>query len=106
MDGVISMENVSVKSLKDELIKKQKIIDDQNRTIHKLKYELNEFMSELYWQTPKNERNAGRKSIITSQLKGSVQILKNEGKTIKAIASELNISVGLVHKILHLPPTR
>lgn len=48
----------------------------------------------------KNSRNAGRKP-IENRLKYKVLELKNEQKlSIRAIAKELNISIGSVHKII------
>ncbi len=49
-----------------------------------------------------NERNAGRKPKLNDELITQIHKLKNEnGMTIQTIASQLNISVGLVHKALH-----
>jgi DNA-binding transcriptional regulator YiaG len=49
-----------------------------------------------------NERGAGRKKKLTSELIGQIHKLKHEQyMTIQQIAEELNISVGLVHKALH-----
>ncbi len=54
-------------------------------------------------QTKKhNERNAGRKPKLNQELITNIHKLKNEnGMTIQAIAEQLHISVGLVHKALH-----
>jgi DNA-binding NarL/FixJ family response regulator len=58
---------------------------------------MNDFLAELYWQGSKNERNAGRRSIITAKLKGDVRELRKSGKSFKDIASDLKISVGTAH---------
>ena len=97
------MEETTVKTLENALIEKQKIIERQEQRIQELNGQLNEFLSEIYWRGPVNERNAGRRSVITSQLREDVHKLKNEHKPIRTIASELKISVGTVHKILNSP---
>ena len=49
----------------------------------------------------KNERNAGRKSKFGNEEKGKIIMLFCQGKSYRAIAKEMNCSVGLVHKILN-----
>ena len=52
----------------------------------------------------KNERNAGRKSKFGNEEKGKIMKLFLEGKSYRAIAKEMNCSLGLVHKILNEQP--
>lgn len=52
----------------------------------------------------KNERNAGRKSKFGNEEKGIVTMLFLQGKSYRAIAKEMNCSLGLVHKILNEHP--
>lgn len=50
----------------------------------------------------KNSRGAGRKTKINDELISGVHKLKNEGLSISAISNQLNISVGLVHKVTQI----
>lgn len=52
----------------------------------------------------KNERNAGRKSKFGNEEKGKITKLFLQGKSYRAIAKEMQCSVGLVHKILNEQP--
>ena len=81
----------------------EKEVKEQEQTIRILKEMISRFNGEMYRRGPVNERNAGRKPIITVRLKEDVHKLKNEHMTIRAIADELKISVGTVHKIIHMP---
>lgn len=67
----------------------------------KLQKQCNEMISGKYWEPTKNERGAGRKSIITDKLKNDVNINRASGMTIKEISEKIGISTGLVHKILN-----
>jgi DNA-binding NarL/FixJ family response regulator len=88
--------------LQKELAENKLIIERQKKELQRTKDVLNELLSIWYWRGPDNYRNAGRRSIITGRLKEDVHKLKNEGKTIKTVAHDLKISVGTVHKILHM----
>lgn len=54
-------------------------------------------------QKIKNERNAGRKKKFTKEEVATIDMLHLQGKSIRAIAKEMNCSVGLVHKLLNEP---
>lgn len=54
---------------------------------------------ELKNEPSKNERNAGRKTIITDEMTFAVDQYRKDGLTYRQIADEMGISVGLVHKI-------
>ena len=54
-------------------------------------------------QKIKNERNAGRKKKFTKDEIATIDMLHLQGKSIRAIAKEMNCSVGLVHKLLNEP---
>lgn len=78
-----------IKSLEQENEElKQRIIELENRnSVHKIK----------------NERNAGRKRKFTREEVATIDMLHLQGKSIRAIAKEMNCSVGLVHKLLNEP---
>ena len=54
-------------------------------------------------QKIKNERGAGRKTKINNDVITRVTMLRLQGKSIRAIAREVELSVGTVHKILNEP---
>lgn len=54
-------------------------------------------------QKIKNERNAGRKRKFSKEEIATIDMLHLQGKSIRAIANEMNCSVGLVHKLLNEP---
>lgn len=54
-------------------------------------------------QKIKNERNAGRKRKFTEEEISRIQMMKLQGKSYRAVAKEMNCSVGLVHKLLNEP---
>lgn len=54
-------------------------------------------------QKIKNERGAGRKSKFGNEEMATMTMLKLQGKSIRAIAKEMNCSTGLVHKLLNEP---
>ena len=50
-----------------------------------------------------DKRNrAGRKSKMTEKLTVNIYKLRKENMSIRKIAEKLGVSIGLVHKILHL----
>jgi DNA-binding NarL/FixJ family response regulator len=100
--GGLKIEGITLELLQKELAAKQLKIEHQEKELKRTKEVLNELLSIWYWRGPNNYRDAGRRSIITDRLKEEVRKLKNEGKTIKAVAHDLKISVGTVHKILHM----
>lgn len=64
-----------------------------NETIQELISEDNQV------QKIKNERGAGRKTIISDELSNNVRKLRLDGETFQNISDKLKISVGLAHKI-------
>ena len=48
-----------------------------------------------------NERGAGRKNKFTSEQVKEIQLERDKGKSIRAIAKEFNCSASLVHKLIH-----
>ena len=67
------------------------------------KYKILQSLYEKKQEKKHNERGAGRKPILNDELITHIKKLKNEnGLTMQAIAEKLNISVGLVHKALHM----
>lgn len=89
-------------SCEKELAEKQAIIDRLTAENARLKQDLSDMISGSYWEQPWNERNAGRKTIVTKKLISSVHKLINEQWTMRAISKELNISLGLVSKISNM----
>ena len=51
--------------------------------------------------TINNPRGAGRHSIVNANHRERVVELKSEGKSMRQIAFETNLSVGTVHKLIH-----
>lgn len=70
--------------------------------ISELEQELEEIKNNVH--NSKNERNAGRKSKFGNEEKGRITMLFLQGKSYRAIAKEMNCSLGLVHKILNEQP--
>lgn len=48
-----------------------------------------------------NPRAAGRKARKSTEIIQNIRRLRNEGMTIRSIASETGCSVGYVHKLIH-----
>lgn len=90
---VIKGHEITIKA-KDETIK------NNRDTIQKLLKENEELKSDKV-QKIKNERGAGRKSRFKDEDIEIIKNLRNEGKSYKAIAEEMNCSVGLVHKLIN-----
>jgi DNA-binding NarL/FixJ family response regulator len=76
-----------------------KLRDEANH-VQKLKDEFTEKLSEEYWKPKTNERNAGRKSILTHEIISDINRMRADGLAMKRIADNLNISAGLVHKVI------
>ena len=70
--------------------------------ISELEQELEEIKNNVH--NSKNERNAGRKSKFGNEERGKITMLFLQGKSYRAIAKEMECSVGLVHKILNEQP--
>ena len=82
---------------RDELLKELEVA---HQRIQELEKELSELKGV---QKIKNERNAGRKKKFTKDEIATIDMLHLQGKSIRAIAKEMNCSVGLVHKLLNEP---
>ena len=91
---VIRLNEITIKA-KDETIK------NNRDTIQKLLKENEELKSNNNVHKIKNERGAGRKERFTEEEKATLKMLRFQGKSYRAIAKELNCSVGTVHKIIN-----
>jgi len=91
-----------------ELGEVHNLISKQRNEIVKLGKEVNSIRQLKTEHNPKlcinckvptwNERGAGRKSKITTELKAQVRQLREDGLSYRAIAQELDISSGLAYK--------
>lgn len=66
--------------------------------IQKLNYELEELRKSN--GIKKNERNAGRKSLVTKELISKIKEMSDNGINQKLISENVGVSVGTVNKIL------
>lgn len=73
-----------------------KLINEQSEVIENLKYTLSERLEQ-----DRNRVQTGRKERFTSAEKELIKMYKVQGKSIRAIAGELNCSIGLIHKIIN-----
>lgn len=92
---------------RDDLMAKLEVLEKQilelvDQNI-KLKNRIIELEGQNSVQKIKNERNAGRKRKFTPEEEHSIKMMKLQGKSYRAIANEMNCSVGLVHKLLNEP---
>lgn len=85
---------------RDELLVE---LEEANRKIAELEQRIIELESFNNVHKIKNERNAGRKRKFTIDEIAIIDMLHLQGKSIRAIAKEMNCSVGLVHKLLNEP---
>lgn len=85
---------------RDELLVE---LEEANRKIAELEQRIIELESFNSVHKIKNERNAGRKRKFTIDEIAIIDMLHLQGKSIRAIAKEMNCSVGLVHKLLNEP---
>lgn len=85
---------------RDELLVE---LEEANRKIAELEQRIIELESFDSVHKIKNERNAGRKRKFTLDEIAIIDMLHLQGKSIRAIAKEMNCSVGLVHKLLNEP---
>ena len=102
-----------IDGLEKEIEKKKALISEQekelftyranNEHVQKLKYELQEKLSDLYWAPVKNERGAGRKPILTPKIIASIKALKKDGMTQRDIAKKMGYSLGLINKACNTP---
>lgn len=72
------------------------MIEEQNKVMENLKYTLNERL-----EYEKNKVHTGRKERFTGAEKEIIKMYKAQGKSIRAIATELDCSIGLIHKIIN-----
>ena len=73
----------------------------QSVLIKKLEKEIKDLRNTSLNQPKHNERGAGRKPIVDDTRRELIKMYRAQGMTIKAIATQENISVGLVHKIVN-----
>lgn len=92
---------------REELLKYIEVIENHIRSLEQENEELKQRIIDLEngnsVQKIKNERNAGRKRKFTKEEVAIIDMLHLQGKSIRAIAKEMNCSVGLVHKLLNEP---
>ena len=94
---------IIIKKLDQAMIlaaKKNEIIDNLIKENTWLKEEVDKLKTNNV-QKIKNERGAGRKTKINDDVIRIVTMLKLQGKSIRAIAKEVELSVGTVHKIIN-----
>ena len=93
-----------------EVVKRGKIIENQEKEIQKLKSEIQKLKNEnkalknnkaVSDKKIYNERGAGRKERFSEQEKEMMKMYRIQGKTIKEIAEMYSCSVGLIHKIIN-----
>ena len=94
LETVVKGHEISLKA-------KEVTIKNNRDTIQELLKEIEKLKSNNCVQKTKNERNAGRKSKIDDNIISVVTMLKLQGKSIRAIAKEIDLSVGTVHKIIN-----
>lgn len=85
---------------REDLLKYIEVLERENE---ELKQRLIDLESGNVVHKIKNERNAGRKRKFTKEEVAIIDMLHLQGKSIRAIAKEMNCSVGLVHKLLNEP---
>lgn len=93
---------IIIKKLDQAMIlaaKKNELIDNLIKENTWLKEEVDKLKTNNV-QKIKNERGAGRKTKINDDIIKRVTILKLKGKSIRAIAKEVELSVGTIHKII------
>lgn len=92
---------------REELLKYIEVIENHIKSLEQENEELKQRIIELENVNSvhkiKNERNAGRKRKFTPEEELFIQKMKLQGKSYRAIAKEMNCSVGLVHKLLNEP---
>lgn len=93
LETVVKGHEISLKA-------KEVTIKNNRDTIQELLKEIEKLKSNNCVQKIKNERNAGRKSKITDDIIRTVKMLKLQNKSVRAIAKEIDLSVGTVQKII------
>lgn len=92
---------------REELLKEIEIMEDYIQFLEmenqNLKDKVAALEDEKSVQKIKNERNAGRKRKFTPEEEHCIKMMKLQGKSYRAIARDMNCSVGLVHKLLNEP---
>ena len=93
---------IIIKKLDQAMIlaaKKNELIDNLIKENTWLKEEVDRLKTNNV-QKIKNERGAGRKTKINDDIIKRVTMLKLKGKSIRAIAKEVELSIGTIHKII------
>lgn len=95
----IQLEYKSLVSQKeyDDLVKRYEKLEEKHKELLNLYSRQEEKLEKIY-----RRNRAGRKSKMTEELTVNIHKLRKENMSIRKIAEKLGVSVGLVHKILHL----
>ena len=81
----------------DDLVKRYEKLEEKHKELLNLYSRQEEKLEKIY-----RRNRAGRKSKMTEELTVNIHKLRKENMSIRKIAEKLGVSVGLVHKILHL----
>ena len=81
----------------DILLERFEKLEEKHKELLNLYNRQAEKLEKIY-----KRNRAGRKSKMTEELTVNIHKLKKENMLIRKIAEKLEVSVGLVHKILHL----
>ena len=95
----IHLEYKSLVSKKeyDILLKRYGKLEETYKELLSLYRRQEEKLEKIYMRN-----RAGRKSKMTEELTVNIHKLRKENMSIRKIAEKLGVSIGLVHKILHL----
>ena len=95
----IQLEYKSLVSQKeyDDLVKRYEKLEEKHKELLNLYSRQEEKLEKIY-----RRNRAGRKSKMTEEPTVNIHKLRKENMSIRKIAEKLGVSVGLVHKILHL----
>jgi len=105
-------QNTSTRDYRKEIHELKEALCKRNRTIEKLNAEVMELKGRLQSKSLKthNERGAGRKSIITSDMKAAILDLRKQGLSLAKIAETysqkagVKVSKSTVYKIISKQP--
>lgn len=92
-----------IERLKSEIESQEKIIQEYYAQKERLQDSINkynEIMSEQYFTSGHNERGAGRKTIITDDIRQQVSNYRQVGKSYREIAAIMGIAVGTAYKAM------
>ena len=107
LETIIESHQISIKRKEETIKSKIYTIEYIAKENYEMKLENESLKEEIERlkvnrvQKIKNERGAGRKTKINDDVIRIVTMLKLQGKSIRAIAKEVELSVGTVHKIIN-----